>query len=97
MSHRKPEVLRKLYVRDKRIRARGVNMVNANRLFACLLVIALSVLLPVAALPRLKSANENEEYLNTHWAAEVRKAVDAKDQASREYRAIEQDPRYLEY
>jgi len=56
----------------------------------------MSVILPVTAIPRLKNADEKEAYLNTYWVSEVRKAMDSKDQAYREYRAVEQDPRYLE-
>ena len=96
MSHKQPETLRKLNVRDQRIRSRTEHMRTANRLGICTLVIVMSVILPITALPRLKSAEKKEVHLNTHWAGEIRKAIDAKDQAFREYRAVEQDPRYLE-
>ena len=43
-----------------------------------------------------KNAEKKEQHLNAHWAGEVSKAIDGKDKANREYRAIEQDPRYLE-
>lgn len=96
MSYKQPETLRRLNVRHQRMRSRTEHMRTANRLGICTLVIVLSVILPITALPSLKSADKKEAHLNTHWAAEVRKAVDSKDQAYREYRAVEQDPRYLE-
>jgi len=96
MSHKQPATLRKLNVRHQRMRSRTEHMRTANRFGICTLVIAMSVILPVTAIPRLKNADKKEAHLNTHWASEVRKAIDAKDQAHREYRAVEQDPRYLE-
>ena len=96
MSYKEPATLRKLNVRDQRMRSRTEHMRTVNRLGICTLVIALSIILPVTAIPRLKNADKNEQHLNTHWASEVRMAIDAKDQAYREYRAVEQDPRYLE-
>lgn len=96
MSYKQPETLRKLNVRDQRMRSRTENMRTANRLGICTLVIVMSVILPITALPSLKDADKKEAHLNTYWAAEVRNAIDAKDQVYREYRAVEQDPRYLE-
>lgn len=96
MSHKAPETLRKLNVRHQRMRSRTEHMRTANRLGVCVLVIALSIILPVTAIPRLKNADKKESHLKTFWAGEVQKAIDAKDQAHREYRAVEQDPRYLE-
>ena len=96
MSHKQPETLRKLNVRHQRMRCRTEHMRMANRLGICTLVIVLSVILPITALPRLQNADKKEEHLNTFWAGEIRNAIDAKDQAYREYRAVEQDPRYLE-
>ena len=96
MSHKQPETLRRLNVRHQRMRSRTEHMRTANRLGICTLVIVMSVILPITALPLLKNADTNEAHLNTHWASEVRKAIDSKDQAYREYRAVEQDPRYLE-
>jgi len=96
MSYKEPATLRKLNVRHQRMRSRTKHMQTANRLAICTLVIVLSVILPVTAIPRLKYSNKVEHTLNTYWAGEVRKAVDAKDKAFREYRAVEQDPRYLE-
>ena len=61
-----------------------------------MLVIVLSVVLPVTAIPKLNESSKREGHLKTHWSKEVQKATDAKDQAYRKYRAIEQDPRYLE-
>ena len=96
MSHKRPETLRKLNVHHQRMRSRTEHMRTANRLGICTLVIVMSVILPITALPRLKSADKREAHLNTYWAGEVSSAIDTKDKAYREYRAVEQDPRYLE-
>lgn len=96
MSKKNTDQLRKLYVRDQRLRSRNAKMSTLNRLGFCLLVIVLCAILPVTALPGLKDADELEETYQTEWQENLNAAAEAKDNAEREYRAIQQDPRYLE-
>ena len=96
MSQKDTDQLRKLYVRHQRLRTRNAQMNTVNRLAFCLLIIVLCAILPVTALPSLSDADEMEESYNTEWQEKLRIASEAKDSADREYRAIQQDPRYLE-
>lgn len=96
MSQKDTDQLRKLYVVHQRLRTRNARMNAVNRLAFCLLIIALCVILPVTALPSLADSDKLEETYNTEWQQKLKVAADAKDNADREHRAIQQDPRYLE-
>jgi len=96
MSQKDIKQLRKLNVRHKRLRSRNEQMNTVNRLAFCVLIIALCVILPVTALPSLTKSDALEKTYHTEWKEKLRAATEAKDSADREYRAIQQDPRYLE-
>lgn len=96
MSRKKTETLRKLNVRHQRMRSRTEHMRTANRLGFCLLIIAVCVAVPVTALPALNKVKADNAHYETHWLGLVQEAADAKDYANRDYRAIQQDSRYLE-
>jgi cell division protein FtsB len=96
MTKKNTDQLRKLYVRDQRLRNRNERLNTLNRLAFCLLVIALCAILPVTALPSLEEADKLEETFQTEWQAKLKEATEAKDNAEREYRALQQDPRFLE-
>lgn len=96
MSQRDTDKLRKLYVRHQRLRTRNAQMSMVNRLAVCLLIIVLCAILPVTALPSLSESDKLEEVYETEWKQKLKVAAEAKDNADREYRAIQQDPRYLE-
>jgi len=96
MSHKNTDQLRKLYVRHQRLRTRNAQMSMVNRLAFCLLVIALCAIIPVTALPSLSASDDLEETYQTEWKQKLKVAAEAKDNADREHRAIQQDPRYLE-
>jgi cell division protein FtsB len=96
MTKKNTDQLRKLYVRDQRLRNRNAKLSTLNRLAFCLLIIALCAILPVTALPSLSEADELEETFQTEWQEKLKEATEAKDNAEREYRALQQDPRFLE-
>lgn len=96
MSPKDTENLRKLHVRHTRLRKRNAQMSTVNRLAFCILVIALCAIIPVTALPSLKKSDDLEATYHSEWKEKLRIAAEAKDSADREYRAIQQDPRYLE-
>ena len=88
--------MRKLNVRHRRMRSRTEHMRSANRVCFCLLVIAVCIAVPVSALPLLSQAKQADEHFEQHWQQKIRIAAEGKDQVNREYKAIEQDPHYLE-
>lgn len=96
MSKKDTAELRKLYVRHQRLRTRNAQMNTVNRLGFCLLIVVVCAILPVTALPSLSESDELEVTYHTEWQDKLKAAADAKDSADREYRAIQQDPRYLE-
>ncbi len=96
MGQKNTDQLRKLYVRHQRLRTRNAQMNTVNRLAFCLLIIVVCAILPVTALPSLSESDKLEESFNTEWQQKLKVAANAKDSADREYRAIQQDPRYLE-
>ncbi len=84
------------YVRHQRLRARNAQMAMINRIALCLLIIVVCAILPVTALPSLAESDSLEDTYHGEWMDKLKVATDAKDSADREYRAIQQDPRYLE-
>jgi|GEM_PF-2022465 len=96
MNRKNTEEIRKLHVRHTRLRKRNAQMSTVNRLAFCILIIALCAIIPVMALPSLSKSDKLEETYHKEWKEKLRIAAEAKDSAEREYRAIQQDPRYLE-
>ncbi len=96
MNRKKTDKMRKLYVRDRRMRSRTERIRSANRVALCLLILAVCLAIPVSALPLLAKRKAAEKHFQEHWQEKIRIAAEAKDQIDREYKAIESDPHYLE-